>query len=149
MRRTIRHLSVALVLIAAGIAIAKAETYPSRPITIVVPYPAGGPTDTLARILTDRMSGSLGQPLIIENVAGAGGSERAVRPARRVSLLAWELANETAGLRMRARGLLRPTITSECTVTYRASCIARYAGLQTGSAVIDAYFDRRTICVRT
>jgi tripartite-type tricarboxylate transporter receptor subunit TctC len=81
-RRTIRHLSVALVLIAAGIAIAKAETYPSRPITIVVPYPAGGPTDTLARILTDRMSGSLGQPLIIENVAGAGGSERAVRPAR-------------------------------------------------------------------
>jgi tripartite-type tricarboxylate transporter receptor subunit TctC len=77
-----RHLSVTLVLFAACVAIARAETYPSRPITIVVPYPAGGPTDTLARILTDHMNGSLGQPLIIENVAGAGGSVGVGRVAR-------------------------------------------------------------------
>ena len=80
-----RHLSVALVLLAACIAIARAETYPSRPITIVVPYPAGGPTDTLARILTDHMNRSLGQPLIIENVAGAGGSVGVGRVARATS----------------------------------------------------------------
>jgi tripartite-type tricarboxylate transporter receptor subunit TctC len=53
---------------------ARAQTYPSRPITAVVPYPAGGPTDTIARILAERMGATLGQPLIIENVSGAGGS---------------------------------------------------------------------------
>lgn len=51
-----------------------AEAYPSRPITIVVPFPAGGPVDTLARVLTEPMRASLGQPVIVENVAGAGGS---------------------------------------------------------------------------
>lgn len=53
---------------------ASGETYPSRPITIVVPYPAGGPTDTLARIVTERMQVPLGQRVIVENVSGAGGS---------------------------------------------------------------------------
>jgi len=53
---------------------AQAETYPSHPITMIVPYPAGGPTDTLARILADHMKNDLGQPIIIENVSGAGGS---------------------------------------------------------------------------
>jgi tripartite-type tricarboxylate transporter receptor subunit TctC len=53
---------------------AVAQNYPSRVVTIVVPYPAGGPTDTIARILADRMQGSLGQSVIIENVGGAGGS---------------------------------------------------------------------------
>jgi tripartite-type tricarboxylate transporter receptor subunit TctC len=77
-----RHFSVALVLFAACIAIARAETYPSRPITIVVPFPAGGPTDTLVRILTDHMHASLGQPLVIENVSGAGGSVGVGRVAR-------------------------------------------------------------------
>jgi tripartite-type tricarboxylate transporter receptor subunit TctC len=77
-----RYLSVAFVLFAACVAIARAETYPSRPITIVVPYPAGGPTDTLARILTEHMNASLGQPIIIENVAGAGGSIGVGRVAR-------------------------------------------------------------------
>lgn len=53
---------------------AVAQNYPSRVVTIVVPYPAGGPTDTIARILADGMQGSLGQSVIIENVGGAGGS---------------------------------------------------------------------------
>jgi tripartite-type tricarboxylate transporter receptor subunit TctC len=53
---------------------ARAQAYPSRPITIVVPYPAGGPTDTLARILAERMRGALGQSVIIENPTGAGGT---------------------------------------------------------------------------
>jgi Tripartite tricarboxylate transporter family receptor len=79
-----RCLSVAVALVAACFATAAAETYPSRPITIIVPYPAGGPSDTLARILMDSMSASLGQPFIIENVAGAGGKHRC-RPSRACS----------------------------------------------------------------
>src|SRR5262249_15542715 len=59
-----------------------AQTYPLRPITIVVPFPAGGPPDTLARILSEHLRTSLGQPLIIENVSGAGGSIGVGRVAR-------------------------------------------------------------------
>ena len=51
---------------------ASAQTYPSRPITIIVPFPAGGPTDTIARIMGDHMKNTLGQTLIVENVTGAG-----------------------------------------------------------------------------
>jgi tripartite-type tricarboxylate transporter receptor subunit TctC len=54
------------------IAGARAQSYPSHPLTMIVPFPAGGPTDTLARILTERMRISLGQPVVIENVTGAG-----------------------------------------------------------------------------
>ena len=64
----------------AGIAVA--QGYPTRPITMIVPFPAGGATDTLARFLGEKMRGILGQPVIIENVAGAAGSigvGRAVR----------------------------------------------------------------------
>jgi tripartite-type tricarboxylate transporter receptor subunit TctC len=63
---------------------ARAQAYPTRPITMIVPFPAGGATDTLARLLSERLRASLGQPVIIENVAGAAGSigvGRAVRAA--------------------------------------------------------------------
>ena len=56
------------------VASAAAQDYPSRPVTMIVPFPAGGPADTLARLLGDRMKGSLGQPVIVENVTGAGAS---------------------------------------------------------------------------
>src|SRR5271168_3712556 len=61
---------------------AVAQDYPTRPITMIVPFPAGGATDTVARFLSERMRAILGQPVIIENVAGAAGSigvGRAVR----------------------------------------------------------------------
>ena len=61
---------------------ASAETFPSHPITIVLPFSAGGPTDTLARILGARMQVSLGQPIIIENVTGAAGTIGVGRVAR-------------------------------------------------------------------
>src|SRR6266849_3078992 len=61
---------------------ANAQDYPSRPITMVVPYPPGGPTDTLARIVTKRMRTALGQSIIIENVSGAGGNIGVGRVAR-------------------------------------------------------------------
>jgi tripartite-type tricarboxylate transporter receptor subunit TctC len=66
----------------ANICTATAQVYPSRPITIVVPFAAGGPLDTLARILAERMWASLGQPVVIENVTGAGGSIGTGRVAR-------------------------------------------------------------------
>ena len=78
-----KTLSTALVLAVLGCALtARAQSYPSRPITMVVPFAAGGATDTLARILSVRMKQSLGQSLIIENVTGAGGSIGVGRVAR-------------------------------------------------------------------
>ena len=66
----------------AGIGAAQAQTYPSRPITIVVPFPAGGSTGVLARILLEPMQASLGQTIVIENMGGGGGSIGVGRVAR-------------------------------------------------------------------
>ena len=66
----------------ANVALAAEPVYPSRPITIVVPFAAGGPADTIARIMAEHMRVSLGQPIILENVAGAAGSIGAGRVAR-------------------------------------------------------------------
>jgi len=60
----------------------RAETYPSRPISIVVPYPAGGVTDSLVRLLAERMRTLLGQPIVTENMGGASGTIGAARVAR-------------------------------------------------------------------
>ena len=60
----------------------EAQSYPSRPITVIVPVSAGGQGDALARVLAERMRNSLGQPIIIENVSGAGGSVGTGRVAR-------------------------------------------------------------------
>lgn len=67
---------------AVGVGGAYAQAYPTHPITIIVPFPAGGPTDTLARILSERMRVSLGQPVIIETVTGAGASIGVARAAQ-------------------------------------------------------------------
>src|SRR5215216_5259397 len=64
----------ALTFIWAGVGTGVAQVYPSRPITVVVPFPAGGPADTLARVVTEHMRMTLGQPILVENVSGAGGS---------------------------------------------------------------------------
>ncbi|MBO0752537.1 MAG: tripartite tricarboxylate transporter substrate binding protein BugD [Bradyrhizobiaceae bacterium] len=63
-------------------AVATAQPWPARPITMIVPYPPGGPTDVLARVLAEQMRGALGQPIIIENVGGAEGSIGVTRAAR-------------------------------------------------------------------
>ena len=62
----------AVTLLAASSA--AAQSYPTKPLTIVVPFSAGGPTDTLARIMGERMRKSLGQPILVDNTTGAGGS---------------------------------------------------------------------------
>jgi tripartite-type tricarboxylate transporter receptor subunit TctC len=58
----------------AGTTLAAAQEYPSRPITMVVPFPAGGPLDSVARIMAERMRVALGQPVVIDNVGGASGT---------------------------------------------------------------------------
>lgn len=76
-----RKLLVLLSVLATWSA-ASAQDYPSRPIGVIVPLAAGGTTDTVARIVTEHMRPALGQPLIIENVTGAGGSLGVARAAR-------------------------------------------------------------------
>jgi putative tricarboxylic transport membrane protein len=66
----------------ALIAPAQSENYPTRNITMIVPFAAGGPTDVIARIVTSHMQQTLGQPIIIENVVGAGGTTASARAAR-------------------------------------------------------------------
>ena len=76
-------LSLAVVLgLVVGIGSAGAQSYPSRPITMIAPFPAGGPSDALARILSEPMRAALGQPVVIENIAGAGGNIGVGRLAR-------------------------------------------------------------------
>src|SRR6185437_9892555 len=62
---------LAAVLIACGAA--RAQDWPTRPITLVVPYPAGGPTDVIGRLFAQQMSERLGRPIVVENIPGAGG----------------------------------------------------------------------------
>src|SRR5438128_2554661 len=81
-RRQFLHLAAGAAALPAVSRIARAQAYPSRLITIIVPYPPGGPTDTIARLLSEHMRRSLGQPVIIENVGGAGGSIGVGRAAR-------------------------------------------------------------------
>jgi tripartite-type tricarboxylate transporter receptor subunit TctC len=75
-----RAVAVALVLVAA-IVPARPQDYPSRSITVIVPFPAGGPSDVVARIVTNQMSNILGQSMVIENVSGAGGTLGSARAA--------------------------------------------------------------------
>src|ERR1700709_891083 len=77
-----RFLIALALAIIAGSAGAQAQNYPTRPITLVVPFPPGGSTDAAARIMGERMRSSLGQPVVIENIGGAGGSIGAGRVAR-------------------------------------------------------------------
>ena len=80
-RQFFRFVTVAAAF-AAGPRFANAQTYPSRPITVIVPTGAGGPQDVVARIVTEHMQKSLGQAVIIENVAGANGTLGIGRVAR-------------------------------------------------------------------
>jgi tripartite-type tricarboxylate transporter receptor subunit TctC len=73
-------LLVAALTLNAGLAVA--QDYPTRTITAIVPFPPGGPTDTITRIVGEHMSRTLGQPIVVENVAGAGGTTGSTRAMR-------------------------------------------------------------------
>ncbi|WP_456619909.1 MULTISPECIES: tripartite tricarboxylate transporter substrate binding protein BugD [unclassified Bradyrhizobium] len=74
--------AAALASLGAFVAPAQAQTYPTRSITMIVPFAAGGPTDVISRIVTAHMAQTLGQSIIIENVVGAGGTTATTRAAR-------------------------------------------------------------------
>src|SRR5579864_3013017 len=78
MKKLLVAAAAALTIVAS----AAAQDYPSRSITMVVPFAAGGPTDVVARILAEGMRASLGQPVVVENVTGAAGSIAVGRVAR-------------------------------------------------------------------
>src|SRR3954462_7185198 len=71
-----------LVAVVAGASYAGAQTYPARPITMIVPLAPGGSTDVIGRIMAEGMRVSLGQPIVVENVTGAGGTIGVGRLAR-------------------------------------------------------------------
>ena len=77
-----KRLLFAVALAAAFHGSAAAQSYPARPVTLIAPFPAGGPLDTIARIISEPMRVALGQPVVIENVAGAGGNIGTGRLAR-------------------------------------------------------------------
>jgi tripartite-type tricarboxylate transporter receptor subunit TctC len=81
-RRQFLHLAAGAAALPAVARVAWAQGYPTRPITMVVPFPAGGATDSLARVLAERMKATLLQSLVIENVSGASGSLGVGRVAR-------------------------------------------------------------------
>jgi len=81
-RRQFLHLAAGAAALPAVSRIARAQAYPSRPITIVVGFAAGGATDTIGRLIAERMKSSLGQPVIVENMAGAAGTIAVGRVAR-------------------------------------------------------------------
>jgi tripartite-type tricarboxylate transporter receptor subunit TctC len=81
-RRKFLHIAAGAAVFSTASHVARAQAYPSRPITIVVGYAGGGPTDTRTRIVAQYMRKSLGQPILVENVTGASGSIGAARAAR-------------------------------------------------------------------
>lgn len=81
-RRQVLHLAASAAAWSAVSCPAVAQSYPTRPITMIVPFPAAGPADVLARILSEPMRIALGQPIVIENISGAAGSIAVGRVAR-------------------------------------------------------------------
>jgi tripartite-type tricarboxylate transporter receptor subunit TctC len=82
LRRTLATAGLALAGLGPIAGSAQAQDYPTRSITMIVPFAAGGPTDIIARIVTAEMAKTLGQSIIIENVVGAGGTTATTRAAR-------------------------------------------------------------------
>jgi tripartite-type tricarboxylate transporter receptor subunit TctC len=81
-RRQFLHLAAGAAVLPAVSSIARAQAYPGRMITLIVPFPPGGSTDVAARIVADHMSRTLGQQIVVQNVSGAGGTTGSIRAMR-------------------------------------------------------------------
>ena len=99
-RLLLKSATAAILALALASTHAWAQGYPNRPITVIVPAAAGGPTDTVARIMGDSMGRTLGQQIIVENVGGAGGTIGMARVAKAApdgyTLAVWHIAQATA-----------------------------------------------------
>jgi tripartite-type tricarboxylate transporter receptor subunit TctC len=82
MKRLLALLAGAALVGAFSAPLAQAQDYPTNPVTVIVPFAAGGPTDTVTRLVAESMSKTLGQQVIVENVGGAGGTLGAARAAK-------------------------------------------------------------------
>jgi tripartite-type tricarboxylate transporter receptor subunit TctC len=81
-RRRFLHLAAGAVALPVVSRVARAQAYPTRPLTLVVPFAAGGPSDVAGRIMAQRMSEIFGQQVVVENLSGAGGTVGSVRVAK-------------------------------------------------------------------
>src|SRR5262245_19219871 len=81
-RRQFLHLAAGTAVLSAVSRIARAQAYPARPVTVIVPFAAGGGTDVAARIVGEHMSRTLGQQFVVQNIAGAGGTVGSTRAMR-------------------------------------------------------------------
>src|SRR2546426_11401136 len=73
-RRTFLHLAAGAAALPAVSRIARAQSYPARPVRMIVPYAVGGPTDVFARLIAQKLSEQLGRQFFVENIGGAGGN---------------------------------------------------------------------------
>src|SRR5947207_11347248 len=80
--KSVLRLFLAAALLLSGVAASLAQSYPNRPVRVVVGFPAGGPTDVIARLVAQKLSESLGQQFFVENIGGAGGNTAAGQVAR-------------------------------------------------------------------
>ena len=135
-RRQFLHLAAGAAALPALSRIARAQAYPSRPVRLIVPYPAGGGADTIARLVGGRLSEMWGQQLVIENRGGAGGniaSEAAARsapdgytlylarriPSRPICLLIRSSTTTRSPTSLRCRWLCNTPRSSSCRVPRR------------------------------
>ena len=99
-KRLLGVVAAAAAAVAVGTTSAWAQSYPTKPVTIVVPAAAGGPTDTVARLVADSMSRTLGQQVLVENIGGAGGTIGMARVALATpdgyTLAIWHIGQSTA-----------------------------------------------------
>jgi len=124
-RRQFLHLAAGAAALPAVSRIARAQAYPSRPITMIVPFAPGGGTDVAARIVGDHMSRTLGQQVVIQNVAGAGGTIGSTRAMRAdpdgYTILMGQMGTHAASVALSLYGGT-PAIRRQCRARVSAPC---------------------------
>ena len=116
-RRTFLHLAVGAAALPVVSRTARAQAYPARPITLIVPFPPGGSTDVGARIIADHMSRTLGQQIVVQNVSGAGGTTGSTRAMRSdpdgYTLLMGQMGTHAAAVALYPNLAYRPDVDFE------------------------------------
>src|SRR5262245_39912360 len=109
MLRTLTAAAAALLVLTGAVLPAGAQDYPTRPITMVIPFAAGGPTDVLGRVVAAKMGEILGQQIVVENIGGAGG----MTGANRVKIAApdgYQILLGTVGTQAQVQNLIKHSL---------------------------------------